>query len=704
MMQLFAMEPYYAEASKGRQGNSVVNSNNNNAQEISQDNKWTIHYLSAMTNDEFFNFKNNLFEKCDDIDKLSAVVSKYANCSERMADFHNFINSYKIELQLNEQLDQKHENLFFNEIQKYRSSRFHIAILPDEILIQIFKQILNSKDLASTAMALRSLPLVCKRFNQLVNDKNLIDMTWNEIYDFMFDFSGKYAKFEIDIDKFALQTITVKPADIFKKIKEFRKALQDKLALITTFNVNSPNIFEIAHNNVSEFVNIISLLLKSKTFEKCQSEDSAKLGCLIIDTWHKTIFFLTNPSSAQEHLMEKDLDLISKYQTEFVEKIVPMIMDFPEIKDHLYKQALEYNNNAVLQAMRNNGHEAKFTQEDLFEAVKKGNLNLAKQILKDQKIDINAKDAKGYSAIFFAIFMRDLEMTKMLIDAGANANVINNINSVHKTVLGASINQNIQNNPCELELINLLLSRVSLEIVNAATNSMGHTALMKAAMWNGKLEILKRLLLIPGIDINAKAANGETALSLTFFMKKQDNPEIALLLIKAGADWKPYEKDLRELNNKEINELLFPKKEEKQEVQDFDCPVCTDKKFVGNEKEFGQCTNCKNHTCWECIDTITAGDIYSAKFKCPICRHTGEPVQSKPTSGNSNNNNNSTIKPKDEVENECPICRVADLTSESTGLLGCCNQKVCMKCVKQMIKGNGFNCPFCRTYIGFPNK
>src|SRR5579862_8686533 len=60
----------------------------------------------------------------------------------------------------------------------------------------------------------------------------------------------------------------------------------------------------------------------------------------------------------------------------------------------------------------------------LVEAAKQGNNETIRSLLK-QKIDVNARQADGTTALAWAVYHDDIETAELLISAGANVNVAN---------------------------------------------------------------------------------------------------------------------------------------------------------------------------------------------------------------------------------------------------------------------------------------
>jgi ankyrin repeat protein len=139
----------------------------------------------------------------------------------------------------------------------------------------------------------------------------------------------------------------------------------------------------------------------------------------------------------------------------------------------------------------------------------------ALQTLLAAKVDVNAAQGDGTTALHWAAYRDDLEMARLLLKAGANVKATTRLGDYTPLFLAAK-NGNA-------EMIDLLLKAGS--DVNGATHA-GTTPLMLAAA-SGKPEAVKTLL-DRGASVNAKdTINGETALMFAAAMNAA--PAIKLL-------------------------------------------------------------------------------------------------------------------------------------------------------------------------------
>ena len=148
--------------------------------------------------------------------------------------------------------------------------------------------------------------------------------------------------------------------------------------------------------------------------------------------------------------------------------------------------------------------------------------------LVESGLDVNARDERGITPLFFAAGKRPSETARILIDAGADVNAPQSEAGI--TVLSGALM-----NP-DPEMVPLLIR--SGADVNA-TSWGGVTALMGAAGGKGlPPEIdnarLVSELLAAGADVNIKSEVNWTA--LFFAARWTRDPAVVLLLLEAGAD------------------------------------------------------------------------------------------------------------------------------------------------------------------------
>jgi len=208
----------------------------------------------------------------------------------------------------------------------------------------------------------------------------------------------------------------------------------------------------------------------------------------------------------------------------------------------------------------------------LVQAVKNHDTATTKALLK-QRIDVNAPDVDGTTALHYAAHFGDLETVKLLLAAGANAKITNRygVTPLHEAstianveiieaLLKAGASPNASYGAGEtplmmaartgnVEAVKALLAHSA--DVNAAEESRGYTPLMMAAVENHQ-EVAK-LLIDRGANVNqasvrynftdgkaaaggALSARAEGGLTPLLFAARQGAIETGLVLIAAGAD------------------------------------------------------------------------------------------------------------------------------------------------------------------------
>ncbi len=169
------------------------------------------------------------------------------------------------------------------------------------------------------------------------------------------------------------------------------------------------------------------------------------------------------------------------------------------------------------------------------DAAKNSDIARVKALLA-QKADVNGAQGDGMTALHWAAFRDDAEMTQMLLKAGANVKATTRIGSIPPLSLAAK-----NGNP---EIIEALLNAGAGANDKTAT---GATVLMAAAL-SGNAEAVK-VLIAHGADVNAREnANGQTAL---MFAAWENRPEVIKALVSKGADLKAATKVV------ELNEPLL---------------------------------------------------------------------------------------------------------------------------------------------------
>ena len=182
----------------------------------------------------------------------------------------------------------------------------------------------------------------------------------------------------------------------------------------------------------------------------------------------------------------------------------------------------------VLQCFADNIDENQIIKNQaLIKAVSGGNLNRVKSAIRTGA-DINFKDDNGYFPLLSAVMKNNYEITKFLIDSGANLNITSGKHSGKSGVYdyGTALIFAVKDE--NYEIIKLLIdSGADLNI----QNEDGKTALMMVAE-SGNEKITK-LLIDKGADINIESLDKMTALS---YAARYGKNKTAKQLIAKGAD------------------------------------------------------------------------------------------------------------------------------------------------------------------------
>jgi ankyrin repeat protein len=157
--------------------------------------------------------------------------------------------------------------------------------------------------------------------------------------------------------------------------------------------------------------------------------------------------------------------------------------------------------------------------QTLTEAAEQGDLNAVQSLV--QRADVNAAQGDGMTALHWAAYRENVEMARVLIQAGANVNAANRLKAVTPLLIASNAGNAV--------LIDLLLK--SGADANLA-NALGTTPLMLAAA-SGKVEAVKALL-DHGANVNAReSARRQTAL---MFAAALNRDAVVRLLAVRGAD------------------------------------------------------------------------------------------------------------------------------------------------------------------------
>src|SRR5678815_2059522 len=160
-------------------------------------------------------------------------------------------------------------------------------------------------------------------------------------------------------------------------------------------------------------------------------------------------------------------------------------------------------------------------RSEIASAAEKGDLALLRDLIA-KKVDVNAPQADGATALHWAVYRNDPAMIETLIRAGAKSSVTNR-NGISPLYMAS-----LYGNPAVISL----LVKSGADAKQKGPN--GETMVMLAAR-NGNPEAIK-VLLAAGADVNAKEPlRGTTAL---MWAVEQKHPTAVKALLEGGADFR----------------------------------------------------------------------------------------------------------------------------------------------------------------------
>jgi ankyrin len=154
----------------------------------------------------------------------------------------------------------------------------------------------------------------------------------------------------------------------------------------------------------------------------------------------------------------------------------------------------------------------------LVDAARNADIETLRRLLQG-KVDVNAAEPDGTTALHWASYRDDLASAQLLLRAGANPNAANDLGAT--PIWTASVNGSAA------------MVRLLLEAGASANTSLllGETAVMAAAR-SGNADIVEQLV-TRGANANARAARGQTAL---MWAVAQRHPAVVKVLLAHGAD------------------------------------------------------------------------------------------------------------------------------------------------------------------------
>jgi len=164
------------------------------------------------------------------------------------------------------------------------------------------------------------------------------------------------------------------------------------------------------------------------------------------------------------------------------------------------------------------GGAAGLERPPLVDAARNGDTNALRALLQ-KRVDVNATEADGTTALHWASYRDDVQSADLLIRAGAKVNAANELGAT--PLWTASLNGSAA-------MVRRLLEAGANP--NAAL-LLGETPLMVAAR-TGNPVVVEQLL-AKSADVNARAARGQTAL---MWAVAQKHPDVVKVLLAHGAD------------------------------------------------------------------------------------------------------------------------------------------------------------------------
>lgn len=155
----------------------------------------------------------------------------------------------------------------------------------------------------------------------------------------------------------------------------------------------------------------------------------------------------------------------------------------------------------------------------LIDAARNADHDAVGRLLRQGKVDVNATEPDGTTALHWASYRDDGESADLLIRAGARVNAANDLGAT--PLWTASVNGSAA-------MVRRLLA------AGADPNAkllLGETAMMAAAR-AGNPDVVQQLI-ARGANVNARAARGQTAL---MWAVAQQHPEVVKVLLASGAD------------------------------------------------------------------------------------------------------------------------------------------------------------------------
>jgi ankyrin repeat protein len=158
----------------------------------------------------------------------------------------------------------------------------------------------------------------------------------------------------------------------------------------------------------------------------------------------------------------------------------------------------------------------------LIDAVKQRNVTAVKALLQ-KRVDVNAAEGDGATALHWAVYRDDAQLVDLLIKAGAKVNAVNDLNITPLYLAGANGNGAI--------VERLLKAGANPE----AASEAGVTPLMEAAR-SGSVAAVHTLI---SHEANVNAKENDRQQTALMWAVSQKHPDVVKLLLEHGADIHP---------------------------------------------------------------------------------------------------------------------------------------------------------------------
>jgi hypothetical protein len=197
--------------------------------------------------------------------------------------------------------------------------------------------------------------------------------------------------------------------------------------------------------------------------------------------------------------------------------------------------------------------------EPIVEAAKNGDLQAVKNILENDPTKLDAKDEDGYTALHWACMRAHWDITKYLIEKGADLNVIGGDS-------GTQINWAVHHDNVAI-IKTLIENGAKLNIRNQWGMTELHTAI-----WRGNIHVVEYLL-DHGSDPNIKTNEGWTAMHYAY---RSGHDNVIAMLKKRGMSM-----DAKD-NMGRAPKYLYFKKPKPIELSEAELDEYEGKYYIGN--------------------------------------------------------------------------------------------------------------------------